>query len=217
MHYWRLKHHGDPFYVKIKTVATCKASGCAKTCVALGYCGMHYQRFSKGADMDAPPRKTYDKVCSVPGCGLPHAAYGYCCAHGCRFKSRGTTDLAEKGMPIGTEALRSFTRPFRQEWYVKLPSHPLASRRGWVRKSLCVLEAAGIPVHKRTRVIPVDGDYKNHALSNLIVGCTARIVSCRVCGASIVRPLHQRTRYVSVCSSACRNLLNSTRTASIPL
>jgi len=50
----------------------------------MGYCSMHYRRFRKGADMNAPPRGSVTG-CAVDGCERKHEARGYCSTHYQRF------------------------------------------------------------------------------------------------------------------------------------
>lgn len=55
---------------------------------------MHYRRFRRGADMDAPPRGSV-AGCAVEGCERRHEARGYCSTHYQRF-----VDGIELTLPI---------------------------------------------------------------------------------------------------------------------
>jgi len=71
------------------TVArTCSIEGCERKYVAKGYCSMHWQRNSRGADLSAPVRQVDpSRGCAAEGCSRPHLALGYCEMHYQRTKN----------------------------------------------------------------------------------------------------------------------------------
>jgi 5-methylcytosine-specific restriction endonuclease McrA len=87
------------------TNRTCSHGDCRKPHVARGYCGMHYQRWSKGLPLDAPADKrsleglphalSPDGLCVVPECLQPVRVkrYGWCGMHHARWLKTG--DLQE--------------------------------------------------------------------------------------------------------------------------
>lgn len=80
----------------------CKVENCDRSDrLALGYCGMHYQRFHKYGDPlilgtphcdDRLAHGTAPKFCLVGDCGKPAKAKGMCHKHHARFRRTGSTD-----------------------------------------------------------------------------------------------------------------------------
>lgn len=51
-------------------VRLCSHPGCDRAHKAKGYCDLHYKRFRRGVDLDAPVREVDpSQQCSVEGCG----------------------------------------------------------------------------------------------------------------------------------------------------
>lgn len=63
------------------SVPLCSIQDCEGTTRARGFCEMHYSRWRKGADMDAPPKRRKHKTCAIEGCGYDHYGLGYCARH----------------------------------------------------------------------------------------------------------------------------------------
>lgn len=122
----------------------CSVTGCSKKHLARGYCTLHYQRWSHGRAMDAPPHeKGLYAICTVDGCGRPHTSKGLCSLHWQRRK-HGTAFSASIKTPNGTVA--EFVRLLLTadtddciEWpfaknpggygvYTSSPGSPIASR-----------------------------------------------------------------------------------------
>ena len=58
----------------------CQHEGCKRAHSVKGFCGMHYHRQSRGADMDAPVRGE-PRQCEHPGCPNVFSAKGLCRFH----------------------------------------------------------------------------------------------------------------------------------------
>ncbi len=69
--------------------STCTYKDCDLPHYAKGYCGPHYRRWKRGADMDAPiiTRVRAPKTCKLSSCNDPHYAKGFCHAHYERFRA----------------------------------------------------------------------------------------------------------------------------------
>lgn len=71
-----------------RVARTCSIEGCDRSHNALGFCGMHYQRFRRHGDPSVNLRMQR-KGCDVEGCPNPHYGLGYCRIHWWRFKRHG--------------------------------------------------------------------------------------------------------------------------------
>lgn len=60
---------------------TCSIEGCDRPPKARWLCNLHYLRWRKGADVDAPPMPREREVCVEIDCLRPHYARGWCKQH----------------------------------------------------------------------------------------------------------------------------------------
>ena len=75
---------------RAKGSRTCSQQGCEIPARVKGFCGRHYARYLRGADMDALPKwgeGSVERTCSHPGCGRKHSAKGFCKSHYSKFLS----------------------------------------------------------------------------------------------------------------------------------
>lgn len=64
----------------------CSIGWCNRPHAAKGFCGMHYNRFKRNQDLDAPVlERIYQEHCNVPGCARAHVSKGFCKSHYSRF------------------------------------------------------------------------------------------------------------------------------------
>lgn len=94
MHYYRVRHYGEPGPAKSMyqpTGTTCLLPGCNSVTLAKGYCSMHYQRIHGGKPVGDSSRKwsPQSKICSVSGCAKRSTALSLCSMHYVRVKAHG--------------------------------------------------------------------------------------------------------------------------------
>src|SRR5215472_1771087 len=94
MHWQRWRRHGDPLYTTRTPPRprgeTCEIDGCEKPQKALGWCAMHYARWSEYGDTELPVREPSAKVpCSIGGCDQPSDCRGWCNMHYLRWRNHG--------------------------------------------------------------------------------------------------------------------------------
>ncbi len=123
---------------------TCKHPGCDRGHLALGYCKMHYNRFKRGQDMDAPPRfKTRKpKTCQYTGCDRLYYQDGLCRLHHSRRKFG--LDMSK---PPSFEKLLKGARRKHSQGYVRVflgdfhPELPCGRQNAaWVMEHRLVME-----------------------------------------------------------------------------
>lgn len=73
--------------------ATCSVDGCGEPFRSKGFCGSHYARYLRGADVSAPMRRAKSRVnvgpCAVEGCDEPRAHKALCLMHYKRDRRHG--------------------------------------------------------------------------------------------------------------------------------
>lgn len=67
---------------------TCSIQDCDRPAYCRGWCTLHYSRWKKGRDLNAPPRGTF-VPCSIEGCDKPKKAHGWCDMHFQRWLRNG--------------------------------------------------------------------------------------------------------------------------------
>lgn len=70
---------------------TCTVDGCETPHAAKGYCGRHYQMWSRTGDPLTPPARPQvgPAACSLAGCDRPYYGKGLCEAHYARSRNHG--------------------------------------------------------------------------------------------------------------------------------
>jgi len=111
----------------------CKVEGCNEPVKARGYCSRHtYQFYKHGKIISAGKMKDPSRKCSVPGCNRKHKANGYCEAHNQQFKkySRITSQeiVGRNGKSYAGSKGSSYILIMKKD-------HPMANKRGYVRRS----------------------------------------------------------------------------------
>lgn len=98
-HYTRLKRHGDPTKVVLRS-RKCSIDGCNRKHHAKSFCKKHYVKFLYFGDPTYGREHTENfyrnRLCSIEDCGLKHFARGLCNKHYHRAMKNGSTELMQK-------------------------------------------------------------------------------------------------------------------------
>ena len=145
-HYLQIKTHGTitrpilgVFEKKI-----CSIDGCNEQVKAKGLCSRHIGQFYlHGKIISAEKMHDPNRKCSVLGCGRKHRSNGYCKGHLGQFIRHGKI-IKEKLDPRN-----GITTGGGGYVLIKLPNHPAANKRGYVKRCNLVWEE-----HTGQHVIP---------------------------------------------------------------
>ena len=156
----------------------CTRPGCDRPHVAKGFCGGHYARWKRGADLDAPMRTPWRGqigACLQDGCDRPKHSRGYCKTHHARLW-RGTTAMDAPLREAGAWSA----------WYIKLPSGYVERTRvidGKKERQLqhrVVWEEAHGPLLPRQNIHHKNGVRHDNRLENLEMWDTSQPSGQRV-------------------------------------
>jgi hypothetical protein len=124
---------------KVKTqIGDCTVEECAKPKYAHNLCRKHNQRRYKTGRTDLGPRVPWNKsgieICMMDTCNNKHLAKGLCSTHYAAFRS-----FMDKDRTLENQAKIG---PQKEKEYIKLyrPSHPFASKQGFVKEHRLVME-----------------------------------------------------------------------------
>ena len=127
-------------------MTTCSVASCDFPAKTKGFCLSHYARSRRGADLDAPIRRTRTvdgDFCSVDGCGDQRYVKGYCEAHYSRWKRTGdpkyvrkTPLCSEDGCDVPVQARGLCTKHYHAARY-----------RGEFGVTPCSVEGCGKKAH----------------------------------------------------------------------
>lgn len=118
---------------------SCKVSQCFRKYYGRGYCNIHYQRWARGAVVDAPIKeRVYQEYCSIDGCTRRPESVGMCNTHRARLlrgirmdkpirpHSRGewqSWHLSSNGYRIRERKLNSGERESQREHRLVMEEH----------------------------------------------------------------------------------------------
>jgi hypothetical protein len=100
----------------MNTDYVCTVEGCTRPrWVRMGYCSLHYSRWTRHGTTDRPGGPPGKKHCTVDGCGAPSMCRaGYCAKHYARLKKTGTLEppQVEHGTPKARSAHTRANEPY---------------------------------------------------------------------------------------------------------
>ena len=160
----------------------CKFRQCTRHAVAKGLCSAHWNQQRIGIPLRKIRPRRLSQRCSI--CRKQVAGFIWCAKHYQRFQKHGDPNfVASRHRPTGTTVTQKGCCDL-----VKLPSHPRANRRGWVRKPIVDAESCGELLDGSERIFVCENGQMLISRGHL------RIVACIICGKSLVRSRSELSR-----------------------
>lgn len=156
----------------MKSAAECSIEGCARTVVARGWCGAHYQQWAKGnkrAGIVVPSltgkwKRPPKQECSIEGCSNFTYGHGWCQKHYGRFWRHGNPTTLVR-------STHGSKRRINAQGYVEIwePTHPLAMKHGYVTEHRKVAWDEGLLLDARFHVHHLNHIKTDNRITNLVV------------------------------------------------
>ena len=148
---------------RVRGAMSCKHSGCEfPEPYVRGYCKMHYERWRKGTDMDAPVRGSYQE-CAHPPCDQQAKNGGYCDMHYQRNRKGFDMDA-----PTRNSKRSIGSRRLDDNGYISIKIASGSGAKNWRSEHRHVMEQhLGRKLHRHEHVHHINGIRSDNRLENL--------------------------------------------------
>jgi hypothetical protein len=171
----------NPPTTGIERVTECFVSWCDRAPVSRGYCKMHYSRWQKGQDLEAPIRRRVGvhQPCNVTGCTRWGRSRGLCTTHR-RWVDAGKNLSEPVRTPTTGEWGRIRVDKRTGYWYRSRINPDTGRRENALEHRLVKARELGRALHQHETVHHINGDRSDNRPENLELWSSSQPAGQRV-------------------------------------